>query len=79
VGADGPALRRAEIDPHYAHVAIERWETFTGERAQRVDGSPLSGRNGAASVLGGDGTTPHEIVRLVASVRRFGHRGACGT
>jgi DNA modification methylase len=26
-----------EIDPRYAQVAIERWQTFTGERARRVD------------------------------------------
>jgi hypothetical protein len=25
-----------EIDPRYAQVAIERWQTFTGARATRV-------------------------------------------
>ncbi len=27
-----------ELDPHYAQVAIERWASFTGERAERIDG-----------------------------------------
>jgi DNA modification methylase len=27
-----------EIDPHYAQVTIERWASFTGERAERIDG-----------------------------------------
>lgn len=27
-----------EIDPRYAQVAIERWETFTGQTAVKVDG-----------------------------------------
>ena len=27
-----------EIDPHYVDVIIDRWETFTGERAVRIDG-----------------------------------------
>jgi DNA modification methylase len=27
-----------EIDPRYAQVTIERWQTFTGRRAVRVDG-----------------------------------------
>jgi DNA modification methylase len=27
-----------EIDPHYAQVAIERWASFTGQRAERIDG-----------------------------------------
>jgi DNA modification methylase len=27
-----------EIDPRYAQVAIERWETFTGQTAGKVDG-----------------------------------------
>jgi DNA modification methylase len=26
-----------EIDPRYVDVAIERWEAFTGERAERID------------------------------------------
>ena len=27
-----------EIDPKYVQVAIERWQTFTGRTAERVDG-----------------------------------------
>lgn len=27
-----------EIDPRYAQVSIERWESFTGEAAERIDG-----------------------------------------
>lgn len=27
-----------ELDPRYAQVAIERWERFTGERAEQTDG-----------------------------------------
>ena len=27
-----------EIDPRYVQVAIERWEKFTGRKAERVDG-----------------------------------------
>ena len=27
-----------EIDPKYVQVAIERWQNFTGETAERVDG-----------------------------------------
>lgn len=27
-----------ELDPRYAQVAIERWESFTGRSAERVDG-----------------------------------------
>ncbi|MHB8460496.1 MAG: DNA-methyltransferase [Candidatus Limnocylindrales bacterium] len=27
-----------EIDPRYAQVAIERWEAFTGRKAEKVDG-----------------------------------------
>jgi DNA modification methylase len=27
-----------EIDPGYVQVAIERWQTFTGQTAVRVDG-----------------------------------------
>jgi DNA modification methylase len=27
-----------EIEPHYVSVAIERWECFTGEKAERIDG-----------------------------------------
>ena len=44
-----------EIDPRYAQVAIERWQTFTGERATRVgrlgepDSSPRASR-GAETV-----------------------------
>jgi DNA modification methylase len=26
-----------ELDPHYAQVAIERWASFTGDRAERMD------------------------------------------
>ena len=27
-----------ELDPHYAQVAVARWERFSGERAEQVDG-----------------------------------------
>lgn len=25
-----------ELDPHYADVIIERWEKFTGQKAERI-------------------------------------------
>lgn len=25
-----------ELDPHYADVIIERWEKFTGRKAERI-------------------------------------------
>jgi DNA modification methylase len=27
-----------ELDPHYCSVIIERWQNFTGKKAQRLDG-----------------------------------------
>jgi hypothetical protein len=30
------AVQRMEIEPRYAQVAIERWQAFTGETAERV-------------------------------------------
>ena len=27
-----------ELDPHYADVIIERWEKFTGRKAERIKG-----------------------------------------
>jgi DNA modification methylase len=27
-----------EIDPRYVQVAVERWEAFTGQSAERIDG-----------------------------------------
>jgi DNA modification methylase len=34
----GRRARGMEIDPRYVAVAIERWENFTGQKAERVDG-----------------------------------------
>ena len=28
---------RTSLDPRYVQVAIERWEAFTGRKAERVD------------------------------------------
>jgi len=27
----------AELDPHYIDVIINRWETFTGKKAVKID------------------------------------------
>ena len=27
----------AELDPHYCDIILERWETFTGEKAELID------------------------------------------
>lgn len=34
----GRVCRIAEIDEHYANVIIDRWEKFTGKKAEKVDG-----------------------------------------
>ena len=26
-----------ELDPHYCHVIINRWETYTGKKAKKID------------------------------------------
>ena len=39
-----------EIDPRYAQVAIERWEAFTGQAAERVDGCSDGRRSEAGSL-----------------------------
>ena len=33
----GRARRGLELDPHYASLAIARWEAFTGNQAERVE------------------------------------------
>lgn len=30
------AVQRMDLDPHYCDVAIQRWETFTGEKAEKL-------------------------------------------
>jgi hypothetical protein len=35
---NGRRVHAMEIDPSYAQVSLERWEAFTGEKAQRVEG-----------------------------------------
>ena len=27
----------AELDPHYCDIILERWETFTGKKAERIE------------------------------------------
>lgn len=39
--ADRPPVA-IEIDPHYAQVALERWQVFTGQMAVRLDGTPAN-------------------------------------
>ena len=34
----GRKCRMMEYDPHYADVIIDRWEKFTGEKAERING-----------------------------------------
>jgi DNA modification methylase len=36
----GRVCHALELDPAYVDVAISRWEAFTGETAERVDGGP---------------------------------------
>jgi hypothetical protein len=31
-------VRVLEVDPWYVQVAIERWQSFAGKRAERLDG-----------------------------------------
>ena len=31
------SCRMMEIDPHYCDVIIQRWESFTGQKAVQVD------------------------------------------
>ena len=31
-----------ELDPRYCDVSLARWEAFTGERAERIDGGAAS-------------------------------------
>lgn len=33
----GRAARCMELDPHYVDVIVNRWETFTGEKAKRIN------------------------------------------
>jgi len=37
-GRTGRACLGMELDPRYCDVSLARWEAFTGERAERVDG-----------------------------------------
>lgn len=32
-----------EIDPHYCHIAVMRWEAFTGEKTTKTPSSRGSG------------------------------------
>ncbi len=32
----------AELDPHYCDIVVARWESFAGQKAERVDGESLS-------------------------------------
>ena len=32
----GRSCYMMELDPHYADVIIERWQNFTGQKAERV-------------------------------------------
>jgi site-specific DNA-methyltransferase (adenine-specific) len=34
----GRRCRMMELDPHYVDVIIQRWETFTGEKAVLLNG-----------------------------------------
>lgn len=34
----GRASRLVELDPHYCSVIIQRWQDFTGEKAERING-----------------------------------------
>ncbi len=38
VGTLGRRCYAMEIDPKYVQVAIERWQAFTGQKAERIDG-----------------------------------------
>lgn len=35
----GRKCRMVELDPHYANVIIDRWEKFTGGKAEEIDGN----------------------------------------
>ncbi|MDA8178307.1 MAG: DNA modification methylase [Deltaproteobacteria bacterium] len=55
--AEGRVCRTAELDPRYVDVIVERWETFTGRRAERVhEGSVHGDARGAADEV--EGTVP---------------------
>jgi len=34
----GPRCHAIEIDPRYVQVTIERWQSYTGREAVKVDG-----------------------------------------
>ena len=34
----GRVCRMAELDPPYCDVIVQRWEAFTGMKAERIDG-----------------------------------------
>jgi DNA modification methylase len=36
--AVAPAAYAIEIDPIYLEVALRRWERFSGQQAERIDG-----------------------------------------
>jgi DNA modification methylase len=55
--AEGRVCRIAELDPRYVDVIVERWETFTGRRAELVhEGSVHGDARGAADEV--EGTVP---------------------
>ena len=55
--AEGRVCRMAELDPRYVDVIVERWETFTGRRAELVhEGTAGDGDGRAAGE--GEGAVP---------------------
>jgi len=46
---EGRACRGIEIEPRYVQVAIDRWQNFTGKKAERVEATtkPKRGKAGA--------------------------------
>ena len=48
----GRVCAAIELDPTYAGVALARWERFSGQKAERLDGAIGSDKQGAAAEAG---------------------------